>query len=112
MGREVSSSDNLDTYIGNEHLKEKVSAIFESGDLPHLLLYGKGWYSKTTLFKILVKNIECDYLYINKLLMKTTWIPLETRSRTCASTMGFKDYKIIILDECDYITPISILFSS
>ena len=41
MGREVSTS-NLDTYIGNEHLKDKVSVYLESGDLPHLLLYGKG----------------------------------------------------------------------
>ena len=31
----------LDTYIGNEHLKSKVSVYLESGDLPHLLLYGK-----------------------------------------------------------------------
>ena len=41
MGREVSSPSNLDTYIGNEHLKDKVSVYLESGDLPHLLLYGK-----------------------------------------------------------------------
>ena len=40
MGREVQP-DNLDTYIGNEHLKEKVKVYLESGDLPHLLLYGK-----------------------------------------------------------------------
>ena len=55
---------NLDTYIGNEHLKSKVSMYLESGDLPHLLLYGKAGTGKTTLAKILVKNIECDYLYI------------------------------------------------
>ena len=29
----------LDTYIGNEHLKSKVSRYLESGDLPHLLFY-------------------------------------------------------------------------
>ena len=32
----------LDTYIGNEHLKSKVKVYLESGDLPHLLLFGKG----------------------------------------------------------------------
>ena len=32
--------------------------------MPHLLLFGK-WYGKTTLAKMLVNSIECDYLYIN-----------------------------------------------
>ena len=31
---------NLETYIGNEHLKDKVKIYLESGDVPHLLLYG------------------------------------------------------------------------
>ena len=56
---------SLDTYIGNEHLKSKVDIYLESGDIPHLLLYGKAGTGKTTLAKILVNNIECDYLYIN-----------------------------------------------
>ena len=56
---------NMDTYIGNESLKDKVSIYLESGDLPHLLLYGKAGTGKTTLAKLIVKNIECDYLYIN-----------------------------------------------
>ena len=32
---------NLDTYIGNDQLKSKVKVYLESGDLPHLLLFGK-----------------------------------------------------------------------
>tara|TARA_B100000902_G_scaffold182247_1_gene175039 strand:+ start:136 stop:1062 length:927 start_codon:yes stop_codon:yes gene_type:complete len=95
---------NLDTYIGNEHLKEKVSVYLESGDLPHLLLYGKAGTGKTTLAKILVKNIECDYLYINA-SDENNVDTVRNKVKNFASTMGFKDYKIIILDECDYITP-------
>ena len=95
---------NLDTYIGNEHLKDKVSVYLESGDLPHLLLYGKAGTGKTTLAKILVKNIECDYLYINA-SDENNVETVRTKVKNFASTMGFKDYKIIILDECDYITP-------
>jgi len=96
--------NNLDTYIGNEHLKDKVSAYLESGDLPHLLLYGKAGTGKTTLAKILVKNIECDYLYINA-SDENNVETVRTKVKNFASTMGFKDYKIIILDECDYVTP-------
>ena len=96
--------DNLDTYIGNEHLKDKVSIYLESGDLPHLLLYGKAGTGKTTLAKILVKNIECDYLYINA-SDENNVETVRTKIKSFASTMGFKDYKIVVLDECDYITP-------
>ena len=96
--------DNLDTYIGNEHLKDKVSVYLESGDLPHLLLYGKAGTGKTTLAKILVNNIECDYLYINA-SDENNVDTVRNKVKNFASTMGFKDYKIIILDECDYITP-------
>ena len=94
----------LDTYIGNEHLKSKVSVYLESGDLPHLLLYGKAGTGKTTLAKLLVKNIECDYLYINA-SDENNVDTVRTKVKNFASTIGFKDMKIIILDECDYITP-------
>ena len=56
--------NKLDNYIGNQHLKSKVENYLKSGDLPHLLLFGKAG-TKTTLLKLLVNNIECDYLYIN-----------------------------------------------
>ena len=95
---------SLETYIGNEHLKSKVSVYLESGDLPHLLLYGKAGTGKTTLAKLLVNNIECDYLYINA-SDENSVDTVRNKVRGFASTMGFKDYKIIILDECDYITP-------
>ena len=94
----------LDTYIGNDHLKSKVEVYLESGDLPHLLLYGKAGTGKTTLAKLLVKNIECDYLYINA-SDENNVDTVRTKVKNFASTIGFKDMKIIILDECDYITP-------
>jgi len=94
----------METYIGNEHLKSKVSIYLESGDLPHLLLYGRAGTGKTTLAKLLVKNIECDYLYINA-SDENNVDTVRTKIKTFASTIGFKDLKIVILDECDYITP-------
>ncbi len=97
---------NLESYIGNEHLKSKVEVYLESGDLPHLLLYGRAGTGKTTLAKLLVNNIECDYLYINasderKLEM------VRDKVKNFASTIGFSNMKVIILDEADYITPAS-----
>jgi len=96
--------ETLDTYIGNDHLKSKVKVYLESGDLPHLLLYGKAGTGKTTLAKILVKNIECDYIYINA-SDENNVETVRTKVKNFASTIGFKDFKIIILDECDYSTP-------
>ena len=95
---------NLDNYIGNEHLKSKVKHYLETGDLPHLLLFGKAGTGKTTLAKILVKNIECDYLYINA-SDENNVDTVRTKVKEFASTIGFTDLKVIILDECDYITP-------
>ena len=94
----------LDTYIGNEHLKSKVNVYLESGDLPHLLLFGKAGTGKTTLAKLLVNNINCDYLYINASDENSVDVVRE-KVKNFASTMGFQDMKVIILDECDYITP-------
>ena len=94
----------LDTYIGNEHLKSKVSIYLESGDLPHLLLYGRAGTGKTTLAKLLVNNIECDHLYINA-SDENSVDTVRNKVRSFASTIGFNDLKVIILDECDYITP-------
>ena len=94
----------LDTYIGNEHLKSKVKVYLESGDLPHLLLFGRAGTGKTTLAKLLVNNINCDYLYINASDENSVDVVRE-KVKNFASTMGFAEMKVIILDECDYITP-------
>ena len=96
--------NTLENYIGNEHLKSKVKNYLNSGDLPHLLLYGKAGTGKTTLAKLLVNNIECDYLYINA-SDENNVETVRTKVKGFASTIGFKDLKVIILDECDYITP-------
>ena len=94
----------LENYIGNEHLKSKVDVYLKSGDMPHLLLFGRAGTGKTTLAKMLVNSIECDYLYINA-SDENSVDTVRNKVRNFASTIGFKDMKIIILDECDYITP-------
>ena len=95
---------SMDTYLGNKHLKDKVSIYIESGDLPHLLFYGRAGTGKTTLAKLLAKHIDCDCLYINA-SDENNVDTVRTKVKNFASTLGFKDLKIVILDECDYITP-------
>ena len=95
---------SLENYIGNDHLKSKVSVYLESGDIPHLLLFGRAGTGKTTLAKLLINNIDCDYLYINASDENSVDVVRE-KVKNFASTLGFKDMKVIILDECDYITP-------
>ena len=55
---------DLSTYVGNEHLKEKVKVYLESEDVPHLLLYGKAGTGKTTLAKIITSNIDLSLIHI------------------------------------------------
>ena len=95
---------DLSTYIGNEHLKSKVKVYLESEDVPHLLLYGKAGTGKTTLAKIVVNNIDCDYMYINA-SDENKVDDVRNKIKTFASSVGFKSLKVIILDECDYLTP-------
>ena len=95
---------DLSTYIGNEHLREKVGVYLESGDVPHLLLYGRAGTGKTTLAKIITKNIDCDYLYVNA-SDENKIDDVRNKIKTFAASIGFKDLKVVILDECDYLTP-------
>lgn len=95
---------NLTEYVGNEHLKQKVSDYLQSGDVPHLLFFGKAGTGKTTLAKLIVNSISCDYIIINA-SDENNVDTVRNKVKGFASTVGFKDMKVIILDEFDYMTP-------
>ena len=95
---------SLENYIGNEHLKTKVSKYISTGDIPHLLLHGKAGTGKTTLAKLLVSNIDCDQMYVNA-SDENNVETVRNKIKMFASSVGFKDLKVIILDECDFLTP-------
>ena len=95
---------NLDTYIGNDFIKDKVKVYLESGDVPHLLLHGQAGTGKTTLAKLIVNNIDCDFLYVNA-SDENSVDAVRDKIKNFASTAGFRPFKIIILDEADFLTP-------
>lgn len=96
--------DTLDGYVGNEHVVEKVDIYLQNGDVPHLLLYGSAGTGKTTLAKIISKNLDCDVMYINA-SDENNVETVREKIKNFASTIGFRQWKLIILDEADYLTP-------
>jgi DNA polymerase III delta prime subunit len=95
---------NLQEYVGNDHLKDKVSDYLKNGEVPHLLFFGKAGTGKTTLAKLIVNSINCDYIIINA-SDENNVDTVRNKVKNFASTIGFKDSKIVILDEFDYMTP-------
>ena len=58
--------DSLEGYLmESEDIKSKMDEFIEKQDIQNLLFAGPPGSGKTTLAKILVKNIDCDYLYLN-----------------------------------------------
>ena len=95
--------NTLDNYVGNENIKKSISAYLNQNDIQNLIFYGPAGTGKTTLAKIIVKNLDCDYLYINA----SDERGIETiRDKVSgfASTMSFTPLKVIILDEADFLT--------
>jgi len=94
---------NIDNYVGNESIKKSISSYINQNDIQNLIFYGPAGTGKTTLAKLIVKNIECDFIYINA----SDERGIETiRDKVSgfASTMSFKPLKVVILDEADFLT--------
>ena len=96
-------SKTLNEYVGNENVKLTISKYLEQNDIQNLIFYGPAGTGKTTLAKLIVNNIDCDYLYINA----SDERGIETiRDKVSgfASVASFKPLKIVILDEADFLT--------
>lgn len=98
------SPKTIDEIVLSIENKDFFSKINE--DTPHLLLYGNAGTGKTSLAKILVKDVlKCQYLYINasdENGIDTIRNKVTSFSQTC-SFDGKK--KVIILDEFCGTTP-------
>ncbi len=93
----------LSDYIGNESLKETIQRYIDQDDIPHLLFYARAGTGKTTLGKIITNSIDCDVLYINA-SDENNVETIRTKIKSFVSSVGFKKWKVVFLDEADYLT--------
>lgn len=94
--------NTLEGYVGNDALRAKLEEYIQKHDIPHLLFYGTAGTGKTTAAKILVKNIDCDYMFINASDERGI-DTVRDKIKGFASTTGFKPLKIVVLDEADFL---------
>ena len=94
----------LDRYVGNEVIKNKIEDYLKQGSIQNLLLHGVAGTGKTTLAKLITKNLNCDLLYLNASDERGI-DTIREKIQPFALSMGFNDVKIVILDEADYLTP-------
>ena len=94
--------DTLEGYICKDEYKVKFEEFIKNQDIPHLGFFGKPGAGKTTIAKILVKNIDCDYLYINATDERSIDV-MRDKVGAFAAAGSFKPLKVVILDEATHI---------
>ena len=91
---------NLDSYVGNEQIKNTISKYLEQNDIQNFIFYGPAGTGKTTLAKLIVNNLDCSFLYINASDERGI-DTIRDKVSGFASVASFKSLKVVILDEAD-----------
>jgi replication factor C small subunit len=96
-------SQTLEQYIGNDAVKDRIAGCIAKNDIPHFIFAGSAGTGKTTLAKLIIKNIQCDYLYLNA-SDENGIDTIRDKVKGFASTASFQPLKVVILDEADFLT--------
>lgn len=100
---ELYRPNTLENYVGNENIKKTISQYLKQNDIQNFLFYGPAGTGKTTLAKLIVNNLDCEFLYINA----SDERGIETirdKVTSFASVASFSPLKVVILDESDFLT--------
>jgi len=96
----------LDGYVfTDEKQKEQIESWIKEGSIPHLMFSGNAGVGKTTLAKILINKLgvqDTDVMFANgsKEARKVEWVD---KLINFCQTMPFGDFKIVLIDEADYM---------
>ena len=97
----------IDECILPDELKSTFQKIVDTGEMHNMLLSGSSGLGKTTVAKALCNELNLDYILINS--SEDSGIDvLRNRIRQFASSIsldGSDSYKVVILDEADYLNP-------
>jgi DNA polymerase III delta prime subunit len=88
-----------------EDLKKVFQKIVDSGEMQNMLFTGTAGLGKTTVAKALCNELGCDYIIING-SEEGNIDTLRGKIKQFASTVSLTGgYKVVILDEADYLNP-------
>lgn len=96
-----------DYVFRDEAQKKQVESWVSSGAIPHLLFSGAPGVGKTTLAKILINELgidQYDVLEINA-SRENSVDTIRDKITGFVQTMPFGEFKVVLLDEADYISP-------